>query len=928
MRVGFATSEELMKKNLLKIIGAILMIGAIVLTQIPADRAVAVAPNDNGFKMDGSKLALYTGTADAVSVPAGVTVIGAEAFSDNTSLSSLTLPKTLTTIEAGAFSGCANLKSVTVPEGVEYIGNGAFADCKALSSVVLPSTILSLGSGVFAGCNGLQTISETSTRLIMDDGVLYNGDGTLIYQVLAGRPKTSYSMPSSVKTIGKYAFWGCEGLTNISVSPNVEEIGDYAFSNASGLRSISLPYSVRRIGIKAFEDCKALVDCEIPVSVTTIAPTAFDGCYALNIIAEDGSTAYTFEQELEAERLLQQEYEDTATPVKENPHSGEEETAKETTKADPFYASNVDNYVEWDVDAPGVLGRSKVVSHQAVVLMDAEQPAVYSGEGKIGGNAALVDQTDYSQKTKDGRVMSRAYYMDTTLENVVLPQGTTAVGALSFARSSVKAVSIPVGCGSIEEGAFYHCDDLSKVTIPESVTRIGANAFTFTPFLTDWEKGPDTDSFLVVGDGVLIDYKGSAPQVRIPQTVKSISPNVFKDHTEITYVALPDSLTHIGEGAFSGCLNLSSVSGGNHLKNIEDRAFYGCPIPTVRIAPSVETIGLKAFGGNDGVNSVVFMGSKIPKATYTDATARLSNDAYRGFVFDGIHAAIVPSGLSLESQAGTVLDPEILGFKGNVYTIAEDGSKNTTFIGSTETEEDCVVPDAIGVYDSTYRVGKANRVSYSEPAPAVSDNSLQGLMVVDHDTLKKLDCTVSTSGSGVDMTGYHLYLSNASENDEANLRQAITDYYGEVNDTNSMFMDISLYDPSDSVRIHQVGKNNVAVTVEVPARLLGEDLCLMSLDDNKNPEITFCEYSKKDGKEYVTFRPGHFSVFALYGASGELANKVVAKMSASSGTMGLDDTPETGDHLEIGTILAIGVFSLGGFLLLAGFYPARKRSKK
>ncbi|MCR5655580.1 MAG: leucine-rich repeat domain-containing protein [Lachnospiraceae bacterium] len=923
-----------MKKHLLKLIGAVMMIAAIVLTQIPSSNAKAVGSNDGGYKMDGTKLALYTGTADAVSVPAGTTVVGADAFSDNTSITSVTFPKTLTTIEASAFSGCTSLKSITIPEGVEYIGNGAFADCKSLTSVSLPSTILSLGSGVFAGCNQLSNISESSTRLIMDDGVLYNGDGTLIYQVLAGRAKNSYTMPNSVKQIGKYAFWGCENLTNVGVSPNVYEIGDYAFSNASGLTSISLPYSVRRIGIKAFEDCTALTDCEIPVSVTKIAPTAFDGCYSLNIIAESGTTAAQFDEQLKQKQLLQAEYEDSVSQNafrnKENPHKSTEQTEseKKNSTADPWYASNVDNYVEWDVDSPGVLGRSKVVSRQAVVLMDAESAAIYSGEGQVGGAQKTVDTTDYSSAIKNDRLMSKAFYMDNSLSNVTLPGGISEIGNLSFARSSVTGVTIPAGVEKIEEGAFYHCDNLSNVTIPNTVTEIEANAFTYTPYLSNWLNGPDMDDFLIVGDGVLLAYKGTGNQVNIPQTVKTISPYVFKDHTEITYVSLPDSVKNIGEGAFDGCLNLSIVSGGNKLETVADRAFYNCPIKTVRIPQTVTSLGLKAYGGNSGVNSVVFQGDKLPKVTYTDTSSRLSNDAYRGCVFDGIDTAIVPNGFNLAGAAGTVLDNEVLGFDGNVYCLATDGSKNATFIGSTDTQEDCVIPESIAVYDSTYKVGKANHLSYSKAAETVSDNSLSGLLVVDHSDLKKLDCDVTSSGSTVDMTGYHTYISDANASDVSKLTDAITTYYGEVNGANTLFMDISLYDESDSVKIHQVGKNNVAVTVEVPSKMLSYDLCLMSLDDNDNPEITFCEYQKKDGKEYVTFRPSHFSVFALYGATGDLAQKVATKMSASSGTMGLDDTPNTGDTLEIKVILAIGIFCLGGFVMLAGFMPRTFRKKK
>ena len=87
-----------MKKTVLKLIGILFLVTALVCTQIPVLGTNASSVANNGFMMDGTKLVKYTGTANAVSVPNGVKTIGAEAFSENISLSSISFPSVLETI--------------------------------------------------------------------------------------------------------------------------------------------------------------------------------------------------------------------------------------------------------------------------------------------------------------------------------------------------------------------------------------------------------------------------------------------------------------------------------------------------------------------------------------------------------------------------------------------------------------------------------------------------------------------------------------------------------------------------------------------------------------------------------------------------------------------------------------------------------------
>ena len=109
---------------------------------------------------------------------------------------------------------------------------------------------------------------------------------------------------------------------------------------------------------------------------------------------------------------------------------------------------------------------------------------------------------------------------------------------------------------------------------------------------------------------------------------------------------------------------------------------------------------------------------------------------------------------------------------------------------------------------------------------------------------------------------------------------------------------------------------------------LDKEICVISGDDNGNPEVTFCTWLERDGREYISFDVEHFSPYVLYGAEGELKDRIAQKRSLSSNLSGLDDTPDTGDTLDVRMILVVGLTALGGFLLLSGFFrPVRVRKK-
>ena len=90
----------------------------------------------------------------------------------------------------------------------------------------------------------------------------------------------SVTIPSSIKTIGKFAFDGCTNLKSITIPSSVTTIRDYAFKYCTSLTSVTVPDSVTTMEYGVFADCTSLVSCTIPNSVIDLMGT-FEGCSSL-----------------------------------------------------------------------------------------------------------------------------------------------------------------------------------------------------------------------------------------------------------------------------------------------------------------------------------------------------------------------------------------------------------------------------------------------------------------------------------------------------------------------------------------------------------------------------------------------------------------------------------------------------------------------
>lgn len=465
------------------------------------------------FQMSGTILMKYMGDAEVVYVPDSVTIIAEGAFENNDFIKKVVLPARLIEIEYNAFTECDNLMEIDIPDSVKTIGSAAFANCKSLCDVYIGKSVEEVGSGIFAGCNALKDldVSEKSTTLTCLDGVLMSADRTYIYQMCPGREEPFYIMNERVTEIGQYAFWGCNNLEHVILSDKIEIISPYAFSNAGNLKSVSMSFAVTDIAMLAFEDCVNLEQIYIPDSVIRIHETAFKGCPKVKFYTANGSFGYIFANDNNITT--------TETPIYSLSYAEEVE--------EEYYAAIKEEEERSEQEAlapkpieigPDVMGYTTVVGNQAVVLMDSGAGSVISGV-----NAQFNDAI--KEMTEAGVIPDSAFYGLKTLSELALPDEIEEIGKFAFARSSVTSVVIPDGVTSIEYAAFYHCDDLAEVVIPDSVTFIGNKAFEHTAWLENWYENGEED-YLIVGDGILLGYRGEPEDYRKPNNVKIIACDV------------------------------------------------------------------------------------------------------------------------------------------------------------------------------------------------------------------------------------------------------------------------------------------------------------------------------------------------------------------------------------------------------------------
>ncbi len=590
-------------------------------------------------------------TLKSVVLTANATV-NAHAFYNCNDLTSIILPNGLRDIENYAFFGCSNLTSIIIPGSVTYIGSYVFSGCSKLTSITIPSSVTEVRSDTFSGCSSLQTVTfEGKSQLEKIEAHVFDGCSDL----------ASIVIPSSVEYIVEYAFFGCSNLQTVAfeAESQLRQIDESVFSGCGKLTSITLPSGLQYIDNRVFSGCSSLTAITIPSNVTYIGSYVFSGCSSLQTVTfEEGSrlkfiSACLFYECVSLTSIVipsnvtaigGRSFEGCGNLPSVTIPSGVVEMSDEAFRDCGYmtiYCEATSRPSEWpdgwNGDCPVVWDckHNEVAEDGYVyIVVNGIRYALKNGNATVvkydySGDVTIPQSVEYKENNYPvTSIGERAFYSCRNLQTVTFEGESQlqSIGGYAF-HSCINLLAVTFEgesqLQSIAEYAFAFCYNLTSFTIPIGVTYINEFAFYNCQQLTIYSEATSQPSgwnenwndyncpvvwdcksndiaedgyVYIFVDGIKYALKdGNATvvgcnyggDVTISQSVEYkennypvtiIGENAFYGRSDLTSVTIPSSVTSIDSYAFSRCINLKTVTfeGESRLQSICSHAFSRC----------------------------------------------------------------------------------------------------------------------------------------------------------------------------------------------------------------------------------------------------------------------------------------------------------------------------------------------------------------
>ena len=617
------------------------------------------------------------------------TVIPQNAFKGLSSLISVTIPEDTASIGEAAFYGCTNLISlngdnvINIPSGVTriekdtfaldssianvsfgnvtFIGESAFKSNSSLTSLEFPTSLKTIGKKAFYGV--LVTSLELPDALETIGESAFENCSTLV-DIKAGDS-------SSLTTIGNKVFKDCSSLLQIPTLSNVTSIGDYAFANCDLLTNVSGLAKVQTIGNYAFSGCESLGDIVDFAALILIGNYAFSGCDALvNVSFPDTLLSIGDYAFANCENLANVKSFNNVQTIGQyafcNDVSLLTVPSSESIQEIGQYAfSNCSLLTTATVNGNATVGKgafSKCSALTSASLAFDSSYTFYDYFGSATSFTSSVDKVAYNGDT---------YFIPSGLVTLELKatNGTIAAGAL-YNCNQITTLTINSSVKSIGSKALYNCSGLTKLSIPDTVTSMGSNSL---------EKCINLEELRVPFVGTA-PTSGSAFGVIFGSTTSNGLYSAVQNGN--TYY-LPSALTKLtiggGSIAANACANMTKINDltlGDLVLSVADGAFAGCTsIATLKAA------SLSASTSSTGFN-------------YSGSWSKSNNQfSYSGYGSQDETITFTASGavhLSYYVSSTTYI----------TLTILKNGSQICSITGSTATQI------------STFKVDKNDKVVF------------------------------------------------------------------------------------------------------------------------------------------------------------------------------------------------------------------------
>ena len=641
--VGLASGTFATNKISHLVIGCnIVQIDFDIFDQLKYLQTLVIADNNENFKVVNDAIYDITGktlykvlsyASCEYVVTDGTELINSYAFANNSNIVSVTIPRSVNFIGSLAFLNMTSNQEFTVhsqnekytsvdgilmskdqtelicyPSGkkmqsldistnVNYIHNLAFEGCRL---AVLTLSLDNLGEIEFKdylGNNGLiQNLILTSTTNIFSGTF----EDCMIVNV---------TIPSSVTSIGSYAFYYCSSLTNITIPNSVTSIGDRAFYGCSSLTTVTFGENsqLENIGSYAFEDCSSLQDVYYNGTIEDWCNIEFDGSssnpmkYAENFYMRNGS---------EYDLITELEIPETVTSIGDDQFYGFKDLVSITI---PSSVTSIGFSAFYDCSSLQDVYYNGTIEDWCKIKFGGwyANPMAYAENFYMwnGSKYELVTEIEIPETVTS--IGAYQFYEFKDLTSITIPSGVTSIGWGAFSGcSSLASLTIPNSVKIIDSYAFENCSSLVSITIPNSVTSIGRYAFSGCSSLTTVTFG-ENSQLESIGSYAFYNCS-SLTSITIPSSVTSIGSDAFSGCSSLTGITIPSSVTSIGSSVFDGCSSLTTVTFGENsqLESIGSYAFYNCSsLTSITIPSSVTSIGWSAFYGCSSLSEVYYGGT-------------------------------------------------------------------------------------------------------------------------------------------------------------------------------------------------------------------------------------------------------------------------------------------------------------------------------
>lgn len=544
----------------------------------------------------------------------------------------------------------------------ESLGDYAFQSCTALSKINIPNSVKNIGIHVFYDCPGIATAGPAT------------GDYNLTFEWKTEIPRYAFegcnylsdiTIPESICEIGEYAFWGCAELKSAKISEDsVVAVGDYAFNGCSSLTGILLTGD---IGEYAFENCKSLKKIELLNTVNKIGGNAFARCSNLASIGtlKDGITIgdgafYDCDSLTDISIPKNSDIGDlafgncnalTSVVLPEGlKHIGwwfESCTALPSIKIPESVQRIADNAfkncsglksieIPKLVESIGLNAFANCVNVESIYFNAEDAYVVCRDYGHSFGYVGLETNGVSVVIGSDVKKVP-AYLFGMYNRNPVYISGSCKVTELTFSDNS--------NCEEIGYLAFAGCTSLKKVEIPEKIIKISMDAFqdcvaieeiwfNATNLKEGWIAGGNSEKGieLYVGANVKkLNYINSCiSEIQFDEgsQLETIGSRAFAGYKKLFEIELPESVNEIGERAFESCNGLNKVILSKGIERIERYTFKDCAnLKEITIPANVSAVELGDDSAFSGCNSLTEINVDESNAAYMSDGGILYNKA-------------------------------------------------------------------------------------------------------------------------------------------------------------------------------------------------------------------------------------------------------------------------------------------------------------